>query len=241
MSELKKRRVERSPFEHHVTLDTVVPDGYKEKVKEHINSVYVGTILRIYDPAYSVDGQLATAHWATDQGVYVTLHDEQRSGFISLKYKTWVVDHRPVKPGSLRLFKRTGTDDMEDDRRKLTINENKQKNYRILMNNMVMNFPTQRDQQTYECALFKLTCNCGFSKKLKKYTCSHSNHENGGRKYYGCVDKYSRNLNSYNFFVWENEIEHETYQTCKCGILCKRINIGKKGSAPNYKFVCVNG
>ena len=241
MSSNKKRRVEDCDLPITGDVRTVVPDGYKDKVNDHINSVYVGTILRIYDRKYSIEGQLATAHWATDQGVYVTLHDEQRSDFITLKYKTWVVDHRPVKPGAFRLFTRPGTDDMRDENRILTINEKKQKNNRILMNNMVMNFPTQRDQQTYECALFKLTCNCGYSKKLKKYTCSHSNRENGGQKYYGCVDKYSMNVNSCNFFVWENEIEHETYQTCKCGILCKKVNIGKKGSPPNYKFVCVNG
>ena len=240
MSEYKKRRAVNSPFTECVRLPTVVPDNYKEKVKDHINSVYVGTILRIYDPGYSADGQLATAHWATDQGVYVTLHDEQRSDFISLKYKTWVVDHRPVKPGSFRLFTRTGTDDMKDDTRKLTINEIKKKNSRILMNNMVMNFPTQRDQQTYECALYKLTCNCGYSKKLQKYTCSSTNQENAGRKYYGCIDKYSRKLSSCNFFVWENELEHNSYHTCKCGNLCKRIDVSTKGSTPIFKFVCVN-
>ena len=53
---------------------------------------------RIYDPAYSNDGQLATAHWVTEQGLFVTLHDEQRSDFVSLKYKIFVVDHKLVKP-----------------------------------------------------------------------------------------------------------------------------------------------
>ena len=201
MSGTKKRHVESYGSTDIVTSTTVVPDGYKDKVNDHINSVYVGTILRIYDPAYSIEGQLATAHWATEKGDFDTLHDEQRSDFISLKYKTWVVDQCPVKPGSLRLFTRSGTDDMKDETRKLTINEIKQKNSRILMNNMVMNFSTQRDQQTYECSLFKLTCNCGHSKKLKRYTCSHTIQENGGRRYYGCIDKCSRKLPSCNFFV----------------------------------------
>ena len=73
-------------FPHFRRIDTVVPDGYKDKVNDHINSVYVGTVLRIYDPRYSNEGQLATADWATEQGVYVTLHDEQRS-FIVLHIK----------------------------------------------------------------------------------------------------------------------------------------------------------
>ena len=241
MSNNKQRQVESYDFPNSAKLTKVVPDGYKDKVNDHINSVYVGTILRIHDPTYPIEGQLATAHWATEQGVYVTLDDERRSDFITLKYKTWLVDHCPVKAGALRMFTCPGIDDMKDETRKLTINEIKQKNSRILMNNMVMNFPTQCDQQTYECSLFKLTCNCGYSKKLKTYTCSHTNHENGGRRYYGCVDKYSRNVTSCNFFVWENDIEHQTYQTCKCGVLCKRITISKKGSALIFKFVCVSG
>ena len=39
-----------------------------------------------------------TVHWVIDQGPFVTLHDEQRSDFVSLKYKIFVVDHRLVKP-----------------------------------------------------------------------------------------------------------------------------------------------
>ena len=108
------------------------------------------------------------------------------------------------------------------------------------MNHVVMDFPTQRDRETYECSLFKLTCNCGFSKKAKVYTCSESNKVNGGQRYYGCVDKYSTSIQSCNFFVWEREIEHKMYELCECGILCKRINICQKGMEPVFKFVCVN-
>ena len=59
--------------------------------------------------------------------MYVTLHYEQSCDSITLKYKTWVVDHCPVKPGAMRLFTCPGTDDMKDETRKLTINEIKQK------------------------------------------------------------------------------------------------------------------
>ena len=108
------------------------------------------------------------------------------------------------------------------------------------MNHIVMDFPIQRDRQTYQCSLFKLTCNYGYSKRAKNYTCSNSNKVNTERRYYGCVDKYSTSVESCNFFVWENEIEHHTYQTCDCGNLCKKINISKKGMVPVFKFVCVN-
>ena len=88
--------------------------------------------------------------------------------FVTLKYKTWVVDQRMVRPGSFRLFTRFGTDDIEDENKTSTINETKQKNSRILTNDTLMDYPTQADQQTYRCSLFRLTCNCGLSKKVKK-------------------------------------------------------------------------
>ena len=69
MSGTKKRPEESYGSTNIVRSTTVVPDGYKDMVKDHINSAYVGTILRIYDPAYSIEGQLATAHWATEKGV----------------------------------------------------------------------------------------------------------------------------------------------------------------------------
>ena len=69
MSEYKKRQGEAYDYTSPMMLTTVVADGYKDKVNDHINSVYVGTVLRIYEPPYSIEGQLATAHWATEQGV----------------------------------------------------------------------------------------------------------------------------------------------------------------------------
>ena len=144
MSDIKKRKT--SPHLVATNPNIVLPVKYKDTVRNHINSVYVGTVVRIYDPAYSDEGQLATAHWVTTEGLFVTLHDEQRSEFVTLKYKTFVVDHRLVKPGAFRLFSRTGTDDIRDEERSKTINEVKQKNSRILANHMVMNFPTQRDR-----------------------------------------------------------------------------------------------
>ena len=153
---MKRKKTYLENFGNDPNPVTVLDNKYKDTVRSHVNSVYVGTIIRIYDSAYSDEGQLATAHWVTEQGLYVTLHDEQRSDFISLKYKTFVVDHRLVKPGAFRLFSCTGTDNIKDEERSKTINEVKQKNSRILMNHMVMDFPTQRDRQTYQCSLFKL-------------------------------------------------------------------------------------
>ena len=81
-----------------------LPDCSCRTLKKHINSIYVGTILRVYDPQYGEEGQLVTVHWVTDEGLFCTLHNKEKCSFIKLKYKTWVVDHRHVRPGAFRLY-----------------------------------------------------------------------------------------------------------------------------------------
>ena len=217
-----------------------LPESCQMTVKTHINTIYVGTVIRIYDPVNKPEGQLATVHWVTNHGLFVTLHEEGKCDFVQLKYKSWVVDHGFVKPGAFKLFSRYGTNDIEEETRCHTVNEKKKRNSKILMNDILMDFPTQVDRSTYECCLFRLTCNCGASKKVQKFTCSSTNSVNGGKKYYGCADRYTSSNESCNFFVWESEIEHRQYVTCECGNLCKKINISKKGLLPVQKFVCIN-
>ena len=209
-----------------------LPEACRMTFRSHINTVYVGSIIRIYDPASKPEGLLVTVHWATEEGLFGTIHDKDTCDFIDLKYKSWVVDHRCVRPGAFKLFSRYGTNDIEDDSRNHTINEKKQRNSKILMNHTLMDFPTKEDRETYNCALFRLTCNCGCSKKAEKYTCSLNNRENAGKQYYGCPDRYSNSTDSCNFFVWQSEIEHGKFVTCECGQLCKKVNIKKYGLKP---------
>jgi len=103
-----------------------------------------------------------------------------------------------------------------------------------------MDYPSERDRQTYECELFKLTCNCGFSKQVTKMQCSESNPKNPGKMYYACVDRYTNKMSSCNFFVWATELEHSTYMKCLCGKLCKKIEIKQNNMEPKDTFVCVN-
>ena len=234
----KKRKVAQTSITFFPNVR--LPDSCGKTKIKHINSIYVGTILRIYAPEYGNEGQLATAHWATDKGLFCTLHDEQKSSFVKLKYKTFVVDHRLVRPGSYRLYKRTGTDDINDNSKNKTFNEIKQSNSKIFSNNIYMDFPSEIDRQSYNCSLFRLTCNCGLSKKVFEYTCAGTNTINPGRRYYGCVDRYGSKNQSCNFFVWCSEVEHETYQLCECDKLCKKINVSEKHLLPVYKFVCIN-
>ena len=123
---LKRSHVEGSVSHSREKVTERLPESCKTSVRTHINSIYVGTIIRIYDPRYGTEGQLATAHWYTDEGVFVTLHDDQRCDFISLKYKKWVVDHRCVNVGAFKLFSKASFNDIEDDLQNKTINEIKQ-------------------------------------------------------------------------------------------------------------------
>ena len=235
----KRRQSDKSPTSREVLTERL-PESCKKSVKRHINTIYVGTVIRIYDPVYKPEGQLATVHWVTNHGLFVTLYEEGICDFVELKYKSWVVDHGFVKPGAFKLFSRYGSNDIEDDGRCHTVNEKKKRNSKILMNDILMDFPRQVDRETYECSLFRLTCNCGASKKAQKFTCSSTNLMNSGKRYYGCADRYTSSEESCNFFVWESEIEHGKYVTCDCGNLCKKINISKKGLLPIHKFVCIN-
>ena len=103
-----------------------------------------------------------------------------------------------------------------------------------------MKWPQKKDQESFDCLKFSLTCNCGFSMRVKSYTCSHHNEKNAGRVYYGCKNKFVQK--SCNFFVWDSEIDHGFYQKCHCGKLAKLININSKDKTTNpiYKFVCIN-
>ena len=65
-----------------------LPDSCKESVRNHINSVYVGSIVHIHDPVYGAEGHLVTTHWRTKDGIFATLHEDCKMGFVSLKYKT---------------------------------------------------------------------------------------------------------------------------------------------------------
>ena len=99
-------------------LSERLPDRCKNTVHTHVNTIYVETVIRVYDPKFEPSDQFVTAHWCTEEGIFVTLHTEQKSTFLDLKYKSLVVDHGLVKPGAFKLCTRYGTNDIEDELRK---------------------------------------------------------------------------------------------------------------------------
>ena len=103
-----------------------------------------------------------------------------------------------------------------------------------------MKWSTKKDQASFDCLKYALTCNCGYSLKVKPYTCSMDNENNDGRVYYRCCNKFVGNI--CNFFVWGSDIDHGFYRKCYCGKLAKMINIKSKDPSVNpvYKFVCIN-
>ena len=178
-----------------------LPESCRKSVRSHVNTIYVGTIVRIYKSNYGPEGQLATAHWSSRNEIYVTLHDDGICAFVDLKHLQWVVDHRMVKPGAFILFAHEGTKDMRDETRRKIINEIRQQNNKILINGTLMDYPTKADRETYNCSLYRLTCNCGSSKRAVIYTCSSSNSQNAGKSYYGCCHKYDNSEESCNFLL----------------------------------------
>ena len=70
-------------------------------------------VVWVYEPALGDEGQLVTAHWMDDRGIFVTCHEKQKSHFINLKYNQWVINQRSVKPGVYCLFWLYGTDDVK--------------------------------------------------------------------------------------------------------------------------------
>ena len=69
----------------------------------------------IYDKNIGPEGHLVTAYWALDCRLFVSVHEKGVCKFIHLDNQQWVVDHRAVKPGSIILAWRCGTDDIDDN------------------------------------------------------------------------------------------------------------------------------
>ena len=80
-----------------------LPVTCKGTVRTHVNTVYIGSIIKIYDKSVGPDGHLITAHWEINDRLFVTIHEQSILKFIDLKNQQWVVDHRAVKPGSIIL------------------------------------------------------------------------------------------------------------------------------------------
>ena len=131
-----------------------LPESCRKTIRAHVNTVYVGTILGIYNRRYGPEGQLATAHWSSNNKIYVTLHNNELSSFVDIRYQQWVVDHRRIRPGAFILFVHQGTNDIMYEKRKKTFNEIRQHNSKILMNDTLVDYPTEVDRNTYNCCLF---------------------------------------------------------------------------------------
>ena len=218
-----------------------LPKKCKDSVSEHFNTIYTNSILRVFDKSGEYTGQLCRAHVRTTHGIYCSILSKKRCESIDIRNMTWVVDNSEVCVRSQVLWHRTGTNDIENELKPLTMNEKRQISHKRLLNDIMMKWPTKKDQASFDCLKYALTCNCGYSLKVKPYTCSMDNENNAGRTYYGCCNKFIGN--SCNFFVWESDIDHGFYRKCHCGKLAKMINIKSKDPSVNpvYKFVCING
>ena len=81
----KKRRHVDERLVPQYNVQERLPEACRMTFRSHINTVYVGSIIRIYDPASKPEGLLVTVHWATEEGLFGTIYDKETCEFIDLK------------------------------------------------------------------------------------------------------------------------------------------------------------
>ena len=77
MNDYKKRKsnvLVDSSKSYYVNL----PNHCKDAVKTHINTVYVGSVLRVFDTSLPPEGCIVRANWITEHGLHVTFLEERR-------------------------------------------------------------------------------------------------------------------------------------------------------------------
>ena len=221
--------MEESSDESNCTLVTANPVFLNEHslslVETHCDSVYTGSRIRIWHPiTNNQEGRLAYVHWGCDKGVFVLFEDTERNEMIPMHTGCrFVVDQRSVKVGALQVMKRHGTDEISDDKKKLSLRFWKTKFEKVLKNDIIFRFPTSIQQQSYECYKFKVTCFCELKIRPKLFFCSVMNKSNPRRPYYGCRNRLSKKTHC-NFFVWESDFDHGIDKQCQCGRHCKKID-----------------
>ena len=71
-----------------------LPESCRKNVRTYVNTVYIETILRIYNQSYGPERQLVTAHWSSNNEIYVAPHDNEICSFVDIRYQQWVVEHK---------------------------------------------------------------------------------------------------------------------------------------------------
>ena len=72
---MDKKRLHDDISYSYIDCAKTLPAHCRRTVRTHINTVYVGSIMGIYDRKYGPKGQLATAHLSLNDQVYITLHE----------------------------------------------------------------------------------------------------------------------------------------------------------------------
>ena len=208
-----------------------------ENVNMHCDTVYTGSRIRICHPVTTnPDGRIAYVHWGCDKGMYVSFEDCDRNELVPLNTGIrFVVNQQCVKEGALRVLKREGTDEIQDNNKPRNRKQEMFRHERVLKNDIIFRFPTSTQQLSYECRKFKTTCFCELKLRPKLFFCAESNINNSNRPYYGCRNRLTRKSNC-DFFAWETEFDHGIDKVCNCGRHCKRIEYPKGTS--KYFLVC---
>ena len=223
---------------------TTLPRECIHSVIKHYNTIYTNSLIRVWNDKGAYRGQLCRVHTRTSRGLLCSIEgdvkDDNVLRSIDIRNCRWVVCNHEVMYRAWVIWKRDGTDDILNDNAQLTTNERKRKASECLMNDVSFHFPSKKERESYDCYKYALTCNCGYSMRVKSYTVSPDNEANAGKLYYGCANKFIGD--SCNFFVWKKDLDHNQARKCECGKLAKTINVNRNNTEllPSYRFVCVN-
>ena len=211
-------------------------------VSEHVNTIYVGSMVRLFSNETEEYSSIGIAHWSSERGIYFTMLEEKIMKYYDIQLFKWVVNNNKVYPGAYVLARRDKTDDIHASLTSKSDNEQVKWNTKTLWNDVLYHFPTKKDQYTYKCMRYRMTYECNVPKKAVKYYKEYQESDSFRSVYYACQDR--GNSNSCSFFVWDYEISHGHCKLCKCDRLVKitsknKFNGNTTGVQMNsHVFIC---
>ena len=147
-----------------------LPYDCRVTVHEHVNTIYVGSLVRLFSNETDEYSSVGIAHWSSDRGIYFTMLEEKIMKYYDITQFKWVVNNSKVYPGAYVLARRDKTDDIH------------------------ASLATKSDNEyTYKCMRYRMTCECVIEKKAVKYYKKFQESDSFRSVYYACENRGKRN------------------------------------------------
>ena len=119
----KKRKVASAMIDRYFELyctpkkiiigpQETLPYDCRVIVHEHVNTIYVGSLVRLFSNETDEYSSVGIAHWSSDRGIYFTMLEEKIMKYYDITQFKWVVNNSKVYPGAYVLARRDKTDDI---------------------------------------------------------------------------------------------------------------------------------